>query len=51
LGRLEEARAEVSKILAKNPDYTLKSAKLLPYRDETHRERLVNELRKAGVPE
>jgi adenylate cyclase len=51
LGRLEEARAEVSKILEINPDYTLKSAKLLPYKDETRRERLVNDLRKAGVPD
>ena len=51
LGRLEEARAEVSKILEINPDYTLKSAKLLPYKDENRRECLINDLRKAGVPE
>jgi tetratricopeptide (TPR) repeat protein len=51
LGRLEEARAEVSKILEINPDYTLESAKLLPYKDETRRECLINDLRTAGVPE
>jgi adenylate cyclase len=51
MGRLEEARAEVSKILEINPDYTLKSENNLPYKDETRRERLVNDLRKAGVPE
>jgi adenylate cyclase len=51
LDRLEEARVEVSKILAINPDYTLKSENNLPYKDETRRERLVNDLRKAGVSE
>ncbi len=51
LGRLEEARAEVSKMLKKNPHYTLKSEKHRPYKDETRRERLISDLRKAGVPE
>jgi TolB-like protein/class 3 adenylate cyclase/Flp pilus assembly protein TadD len=51
LGRLEEARAEVLKIFEKNPHYTLKSENHRPYKDETRRERLVNDLRKAGVPE
>jgi len=51
LGRIEEARAEVSKILEINPDYTLKSVKLLPYKDEIRRKRLINDLRTAGVPE
>jgi adenylate cyclase len=50
LGRLEEARAEVSKMFEKNPDYTLKSENHRPYNDDTRRERLVNDLRKAGVP-
>ena len=50
LGRLEEAHAEVSKIFEKNPQYTLKSENLRPYIDETRRERLVNDLLKAGVP-
>ena len=49
LGRLEEARAEVSKMLEKNSYYTLESEKLRPYNDDTRRERLVNDLRKAGV--
>jgi tetratricopeptide (TPR) repeat protein len=51
LGRLAEARAEVSKLLEKNPNYTLKLVNLQPYKDETRRERLINDLRKAGVPE
>jgi adenylate cyclase len=49
LGRLEEARAEVSKMFEKNPYYTLESEKHRPYNDDTRRERLVNDLRKAGV--
>jgi len=51
LDRLEEARAEVSKILEIYPDYTLKSENNLPYKDENRRERIINDLRKAGVPE
>jgi len=49
MGRLEEARAEVSKMFEKNPYYTLESEKHRPYNDDTRRERLVNDLRKAGV--
>jgi adenylate cyclase len=49
LGRLEEARAEVPKMFEKNPDYTLESEKRRPYKDDTRRERLVKDLRKAGV--
>jgi tetratricopeptide (TPR) repeat protein len=51
LGRLEEARAEVSKLLEKNPHYTLRSENNSPYKDENRRERLINDLSKAGVPE
>jgi adenylate cyclase len=51
LGRLEEARAEVLKLLEKNPHFTLKSLNNRPYKDENRRERLINDLRKAGVPE
>jgi tetratricopeptide (TPR) repeat protein len=51
LGRLEEARAEVSKLLEKNPHYTLRSENNSPYKDENRRERLINDLRKAGMPE
>ncbi len=51
LGRLEEARAEVSKLFEKNPDYTLKSENYQPYKDEARRQHLINDLREAGVPE
>jgi tetratricopeptide (TPR) repeat protein len=51
LGRLEEARAEVSKLFEKNPDYSLKSENYQPYKNETRRQHLINDLRKAGVPE
>jgi adenylate cyclase len=49
LGRFEEARAEVSKMFDKNPYYTLESENHRPYNDDTRRERLVKDLRKAGV--
>jgi len=49
LGRLEEARAEVSKMFDKNPYYSLESENHRPYNDDTRRERLVKDLRKAGV--
>ena len=51
LGRLEGARAEVSKMFEKNPDYTLESEKYKPYDDDARRGRLVNDLRMAGVSE
>jgi tetratricopeptide (TPR) repeat protein len=51
LGRLEEARAEVSKLLEKNPHFTLKSVNHQPYKNENRRQRFINDLRKAGVPE
>ncbi len=50
LGLLEEARAEVSKLFEKNSHYTLKSENYQPYKDETRRQRLINDLLKAGVP-
>lgn len=51
LGRLEEARVEVLKLLKKNPHYTLKMENLRPYKDSAQRDRFINDLRKAGVPE
>ena len=51
LGQLEEARVEVAKLLEMEPHYTLKSESHRPYKNEKRRERLINDLRKAGVPE
>jgi len=51
LGRLDEARVEVSELLKKRPDYTCKMENLRPYKDPTQRDRFINDLRKAGVPE
>ena len=51
LGQLEEARAEVSKLLEKNSYFTLKAVNNQPYKDENRLQRLINDLRKAGVPE
>jgi TolB-like protein/class 3 adenylate cyclase/Tfp pilus assembly protein PilF len=49
LGRLDEARAEISELLKKNPDYTIETAKLFPYKDAAQLDRYVNDLRKAGL--
>ncbi len=51
LGRLEEARVEVSELLKKKSDYTLKMVNLRPYKDPAQRDSFVNDLRKAGVPD
>jgi TolB-like protein/class 3 adenylate cyclase/Flp pilus assembly protein TadD len=51
LGRLEEARVEVSELLKKKSDYTLKMENLRPYKDPAQRDRFINDLRKAGVPD
>jgi tetratricopeptide (TPR) repeat protein len=51
LGRLEEARVEVSELLKKKSDYTLKMVNLRPYKDPAQRDRFINDLRKAGVPD
>jgi tetratricopeptide (TPR) repeat protein len=51
LDRLNEAHAEVSKLLEKNPYFTLKSVNHLPYKDENRHMRFIHDLRKAGVPE
>jgi tetratricopeptide (TPR) repeat protein len=51
LGQLEEARDEVSKLLEKNPHFTLKAVNNQPYKNVNRLQRLINDLRKAGVPE
>ena len=51
LGRLDEARVEVSELLKKKPDYTLKMENLRPYKDPAQRDRFINDQRQAGVPE
>ena len=55
LGRLEEAQAEVQAGLALEPSYTLHRVRVSPFSDNPvylkQRERLLEGLRKAGVPE
>jgi tetratricopeptide (TPR) repeat protein len=52
LGRLEEARATVQKILAGNADATLALVRSVwPFRHAADGERLISALRKAGLPE
>jgi len=49
LDRLDEARAAISEMLKINPYYTLQMEKNEPYKEAAQRDRLVNDLRKAGL--
>jgi adenylate cyclase len=50
LGGDEEARAEADEVLRINPRFSLEShAKLFPFKNQTHTDRLVEALRKAGL--
>ncbi|MGH6934030.1 MAG: hypothetical protein ACREEE_16555, partial [Dongiaceae bacterium] len=52
LGRAEEARALWQEALRINPDYSLEHRRrVLPYKDPADFERIVEGLRKAGLPE
>lgn len=51
LDQLNEARAVVSKLSEKNSHFTLKAVNNQPYKNENRLQRLINDLRKAGVPE
>jgi TolB-like protein/Tfp pilus assembly protein PilF len=51
LGRVEEARALVAEALKANPDLSLKRFKGPPYKDPVYLQRLLENLRKAGLPE
>ena len=51
LGRLDEARGEISQMLEKEPDYNLENTKVWPYKDPARLDRYIEDLRKAGVPE
>jgi adenylate cyclase len=52
LGRTQEARADWAKALEVNPDYSLDhKRKILPYKDPADFDRIVDGLRKAGLPE
>jgi adenylate cyclase len=51
-GREEQARAKAEKFLRKAPTYSLENfrKRLLPYKDSTEVERILNFARKAGIP-
>ena len=52
LDRIEEAKANVHKILEISPDFSLKHySGTLPYKEQSDLERHMNALRKAGLPE
>jgi adenylate cyclase len=50
-GRLEEAHTQAAEVLRINPKYSVEQAKTILYKNKTDRERFVNALRKAGLPE
>jgi adenylate cyclase len=50
MGREEEARAEVGEIRRINPKFSLdRFAKILAYKDQSQKNKIINALRKAGV--
>jgi hypothetical protein len=50
MGRENDARAEAAEILRVNPKFSLDSlAKMLPYKDQSQTDKIVNALRKAGL--
>ena len=52
LGRAEEAKASWAEVLRVNPDYSLEHRRqILPYNDPRDFDRLVEGLRKAGLPD
>ena len=52
MGRIEEARAEAAETLRLSPSFSVqRAARRLPYRDRAVLDRLIDGLRKAGLPE
>jgi len=51
LGREKEAREAVKEVLNFNPDYSIELVKKTPYKNQAELERVVEALRKVGVPE
>jgi adenylate cyclase len=50
LGREKEARAEAAEIMRVNPKFSVDFvAKMLPYKNQSQTEKVVNALRKAGL--
>jgi Tfp pilus assembly protein PilF len=49
--KMEEARAEIREVLRNNPSYTLKIVpRSFPWKDQAEIDRLIDSLRKAGLP-
>jgi hypothetical protein len=49
-GRIDEARWEAAELLSLNPDFRLEHVRrVYPIRDPNYRERLLADLRKAGL--
>jgi hypothetical protein len=50
MGREKDARAEAAEVLRVNPKFSLDSfAKMLPYKDQSQTDKIVNALRKAEL--
>ena len=50
-GKPEQAREHIDALMQVAPDVTVSWAQLYPYRSSTHLDRLLNDLREAGLPE
>jgi len=52
MGREKEARAEGAEVLRINPKFSVDYwAKTIPFRDQSQKDKLINALRKAGLPD
>ena len=50
MGREKDARAEAAEILRINPKFSVDFyVKILPYKDQSENDKIVNALRKAGL--
>jgi hypothetical protein len=50
MGREKEAHAEAAEVLRVNPKFSVDSyAKILPYKDQSETDKVINALRKAGL--
>jgi hypothetical protein len=50
MGREKDARAEAAEVLRINPKFSLDYiAKMLPYKDQSQNDKVINALRKAGL--
>ena len=49
MGREKEAHAEAAEVLRINPKFSVDSAKIMPYKDQSVIDNFISALRKAGL--